>query len=50
MQPQNWRMTKSNAPAQAARLKLDRVEVTILGLGVLSLLTLFTAAMALVAM
>jgi len=49
MQHQNWRMTKSTALAQAATLKLDRVELTILGLGVLSLLTLFTAAMALAA-
>ena len=46
-QDQNCDMTKFTAPAQAASMKLDRVEFMILSLGVLSLAALFSAAMAL---
>jgi hypothetical protein len=40
-------MTKFTAPAQAASMKLDRVEFMILSLGVVSLAALLSAAMAL---
>jgi hypothetical protein len=47
VQDQNCGMTKSTAPVHAVVLKLDGVEFAILTLGVLSLVALLSAAIAL---